>query len=281
MSNKECVTFISCVLLLSLSSFTINAQSSAASGKGEFYISWGYNTEWFTHSNLKISQPELGNDFTFKNIVGHDHPGWDKGLFSKALTIPQYNYRIGYFFGNKNDLGIEINFDHTKFILTDDQMVHIKGTLNSKPFDGPARFKENLLPTADSNSYYFLNNGANFLLINIIKRWHLKYNKKGTIAFDGLTKFGIGPLIPHVQNKFFEQPQNEPHFQVGGWNTGLEAAIRSTFYKHVYLEFAAKLDYARYSNLKIYKGIARQAFGTAEIILNLGYTFQTGKKHLH
>jgi hypothetical protein len=45
------------------------------------------------------------------------------------------------------------------------------------------------------------------------------------------------------------------------------------------MEFAAKLDYARYSNLKIYKGTARQAFGTAEIILNLGYTFTTGKKH--
>jgi hypothetical protein len=44
------------------------------------------------------------------------------------------------------------------------------------------------------------------------------------------------------------------------------------------LEFAGKLDYARYSNLKIYKGTARQAFGTTEIILNLGYTFNTGKK---
>jgi hypothetical protein len=279
MSNKKCGIFISCILLLSLSSFTINAQKSIGSKKGEFYISWGYNTEWFTHSNLKINQPELGNDFTFNNISGHDHPGWDKGLFSKALTIPQYNYRIGYFFGNKKDIGIEINFDHTKFIFTDNQVVHIKGTLNSKPYDGHARFIENDLPAADSNSYYFLNNGANFLLFNIIKRWHLKDNKQGTISIDGLTKFGVGPLVPHVQNKFFEQPQNSPHFQIGGWNTGLEGAIRSTFYKHVYLEFAAKLDYARYSNLKIYKGTARQAFGTAEIILNLGYTFKTGKKH--
>ena len=279
MSNKKCGIFISCILLLSLSSFTINAQKSTGSKKGEFYISWGYNTEWFTHSNLKINQPELGNEFTFKNINGHDHPGWDKGLFSKALTIPQYNYRIGYFFGNKKDIGIEINFDHTKFIFTDDQVVHIKGTLNSKPYDSHVRFKQNDFPTADSNSYYFLNNGANFLLFNIVKRWHIKDNKKGTIAIDGLTKFGVGPLVPHVQNKFFDQPQNSPHFQIGGWNTGLEGAIRSTFYKHVYLEFAAKLDYARYSDLKIYKGTARQAFATAEIILNLGYTFKTGKKH--
>ena len=247
--------------------------------RGEFYFSWGYNTEWYTRSNVKISQPELGNDFMFKSIRGHDHRGWDEGLFSKALTIPQYNYRIGYFLGNKKDWGIEINFDHTKFIFADDQQVHIKGTMNNKAVDGYVRFKENDAVGADSSSYYFLNNGANFLLFNIVKRWHLSANKKGTIKIDGLSKFGIGPVVPHVQNKFFDQPENNPHFQVGGWNTGLEGALRSTFYKYVYLELAGKVDYARYANLKIYKGTARQAFGTAEIVLSLGVTFNTGKAH--
>jgi len=245
---------------------------------GEFYFSWGYNTEWYTHSNLKISQPALGNEFTFQNIKGHDHRGWDEGLFSKALTIPQYNYRIGYFFGNKKDWGIEINFDHTKFIFADDQLVHIKGVMNNKAVDGYTRFRQNDAPGADSSSYYFLNNGANFLLFNVVKRWHLSANKKGSVQIDGLSKFGIGPLIPHVQNKFFDQPENNPDFQLGGWNTGLEGAVRATFFKHVYLEFAGKLDYARYSHLHIFEGSARQAFGTAEIILNLGLTFNTGKR---
>ena len=63
--------------------------------KGEFYFSWGYNTEWYTHSNVRISQPELGNDYTFKNVQGHDHKGWNEQFFTKALTIQQYNYRLG------------------------------------------------------------------------------------------------------------------------------------------------------------------------------------------
>src|SRR6187402_1848034 len=62
----------------------------------EVYFSWGYNTEWYTKSNVHISQPSLGNDYTFKSIKGHDHRGWDEGLFQKALTIPQYNYRLGF-----------------------------------------------------------------------------------------------------------------------------------------------------------------------------------------
>ena len=67
--------------------------------------------------------------------------------------------------------------------------------------------------------------------------------------------------------------KNDPHFQVGGWNIGAEAALRATFYKTVYLEFANKLDYASYSGLGINNGTMRQAFGTYELILNLGFTF--------
>ena len=102
-------------------------------------------------------------------------------------------------------------------------------------------------------------------------------NKKGSIIVDGLAKFGIGPVIPHVQNSFFGQ-SNTPHFQFGVWNTGVEATLRATFFNHVYLEYSNKLDYARYSGLHIYEGTARQAFGTYEMILNLGITFPMGPK---
>lgn len=246
--------------------------------KGEFYLSWGYNTEWYTHSNVHIEQGDLGNNFTFRNISGHDHRGWDEGLFSKALSIPQYNYRLGYIFDTKKGLGFEINFDHTKFIFADNQMVHITGTMNNKSYDGHVLFKDNSeVPGADSSSYYYLNNGANFLLFNIVKRWTLLENKKQTIRIDGFGKAGIGPVIPHVQNKFFDQPENDQHFQVGGWNIGVEGAIRATFFRYAYLEYTNKLDYARYSGLRIYKGTAKQAFGTYEMILNLGVCIPMGK----
>ncbi len=246
--------------------------------KHEFYFSWGYNAEWYTHSNIHISQPSLGNNFTFENVKAHDHLGWNEGLFHEAISIPQYNYRLGYFINEKKQLAIEINFDHTKYIFGDNQIVHIKGTVNGKSYDGNVLFKENTEAGADSNSYYFLNNGANFLLFNLVKRWHFISNKRETIKIDLLAKGGIGPVIPHVQNKFFNQPPNDQHFQLGGWNIGVEGALRATFFKYVYLEYTNKLDYARYAGLRIYEGTAKQAFGTYEMILNLGLNFPVGKK---
>lgn len=254
-------------LILLLNTFIANAQKKER--KGEFYFSWGYNKEWYTRSNVRIMQPSLGNDYKLLSVKAHDKPGWDEGVTSLPLTIPQYNYRIGYFFNKKKNLAFEINFDHTKYIIADQNM-RIKGTINNQSVDDTLTFNE-------ANGFrYFLNNGANFLLFNIVKRWNYYTSATKNFKLDALGKAGIGPVIPHVENSLFGQ-KNDDGFQLGGWNVGVEYALRATFYKYVYLEFANKLDYAGYSGLKVYKGTARQMFGTYEIILSLGITFPMGK----
>lgn len=269
---------IAIIAIFATISVSAQAQTKKKERKKEFYFSWGYNKEWYTKSKVKVNQPSLGNNFTFIDVVGHDHPGWneDGGIFNKAISIPQYNYRIGLFI--KKDLAIEINFDHTKFIFAD-QRVRLKGQLNHQATDSLVNFNK------DNGFFYYLNNGANFLLFNIVKRKQLYISKNKKIKVDALGKAGIGPVIPHVENAFFlndstglKQLPNKPHFQIGGWNIGAEAAIRATFFKYAYLEYSNKLDYARYSNLKIYEGTAKHAFGTYEMVLSLGLTFPVGKK---
>jgi len=77
-----------------------------------------------------VVQPSLGNDYELVHVKAHDHKGWDDGVFDQELSIPQYNYRLGYYFNEKQDMGIEINFDHTKYLITDNQMVQVNGTYN-------------------------------------------------------------------------------------------------------------------------------------------------------
>ena len=270
MSNSRKHAIIAIAYMVNLVPYFVAAQSrSKSSRKGEIYFSWGYNKEWYTKSNIRINQPELGNYYSLRHVEAHDHPGWDEGLFSRALTIPQYNYRLGYFFSD--DLAIEINFDHTKYII-DQQEIHYTGKMDNKPVDATLDWKE------ENGFYYFLNNGANFLLFNIVKNWNLYEHPTNKIRIDMLGKAGIGPVLPHVENSFFGQ-KNKPDFQFGGWNFGVEQAIKATFYKYAYLEFSHKIDYARYAHLHIYKGKARQAFGTYELILSLGVNIPTIKKH--
>lgn len=247
-----------------------SAQQKNKERKGEFYFSWGYNKEWYTNSNVKVNQPSLNNKYILHSVQSHDHPGWDEGLFSSPISIPQYNYRLGYFFNKKKGLAFEINFDHTKHIIQDGQTMRLSGTLGGRQVDSTINFSEG------TGFYYYLNNGANFLLFNIVKRWKWQESRSGNFKLDALGKAGVGPLIPHVQNSFFGKA-NDPGFQIGGWNMGVEAALRATFHKHVFLEFSNKLDYARYSGLKVYQGTAKQAFGTYELILSLGFTIDAGR----
>ena len=239
--------------------------------KGELYLSWGYNKEWYTHSDVKVSQPSIGNDYVLNNVAAHDHPGWDYQLLQKAISIPQYNYRLGYFFKGNSGWGWEVNFDHTKLILSDGQRVQLTGTMEGKKID------TSLVYSAQNGFFYFLNNGANFLLFNAVHRWKWVSDNKERIKIYAIAKAGIGPVIPHVENSFFFE-KNKPHFQLGGWNTGLEGDIRVVFYKYAYLEYANKVDYARYSGLRIaQQGTASQAFATYEMILSVGVCFPIGK----
>lgn len=266
---KQLIKSAALIFVISIATFSASAQRSKKERKKEFYFSWGYNKEWYTKSRIKIDQPSLGNHYSFINIKGHDHPGWDHGLFREELTIPQYNYRIGLFVNKKKGIAFEINFDHTKFIFAD-QQASIKGTLAKRTVDTVVNFQR-------PEFYYYLNNGANFFLLNIVKRWHWYMANNEKIKIDFLGKAGIGPVIPHVENSFFGKP-NQSGFQFGGWNTGVEGTVRATFFNTVYLEYCNKIDYARYSNLKIYEGTAKHAFGTYEMILNLGMTFPVGGK---
>jgi hypothetical protein len=233
----------------------------------EVYFSWGYNKEWYTNSSVHVSQPSLGNDYTLQHVKAHDHPGWDDGIFNKAISIPQYNYRLGFLLNEEKGWGFEINFDHTKYIISD-QNVRVKGRLNNHAVDSSVAFNEG------NGFYYFLNNGANFLLFNITKRWHLVHTHDDKVKVDLFAKLGVGPVIPHTQNQFFGK-ENKPGFQLGGWNTGAEGVVRATFFHVVFLEYSSKLDYARYSGVHVYEGKAHQAFGTYEMIVSLGVVIPT------
>jgi hypothetical protein len=265
------------LLLLSIVpfiSFAVSAQQQPQKKNKHFikevYASWGYNGEFYTNSTIHISQPALGNNYDFVHVRAHDHPGWNEGLLSKALSIPQYNYRLGFLLDEKRGWGFEINFDHTKYIFAD-QDARIKGTLNNRSLDTTVAFNQ------ANGFYYYLNNGANFLLFNVTRKWHLIRTADEKVKLDFLAKFGVGPLIPHTQNELFNK-QNHQGFQFGGWNTGAEGSLRATFFRNAYLEFSNKLDYARYSGLNLYMGKAHQAFGTEELILSIGLVLPTSHR---
>ncbi len=272
LNTRDAIFFLMLFLFLFNGIKTEAQEQNKENRSREFYFSWGYNADKYTETSIHISQPTLGNDYVFNNIQGHDYKGWDNRILHKDLTIPQYNYRLGYWFNKEKGLAFEISFDHTKFIVTQGQTAHLTGLFHGKQTDSLINFS---WPRWE----YFLNNGANFFCLNIVKQMPIWETKNHNFKLDFLGKIGAGPVTPHVQD-ILDSMHNHPHFQIGGWNAGIEGCIKLTFGKYVYLEYTNKLDYARYSGLRVYFGTAHQAFGCYEMILNLGVNFRLGKRNL-
>ena len=76
-------------------------------------------------------------------------------------------------------------------------------------------------------------------------------------------------MYPHTQNTIYGH-DNDQGFQFGGLDIGGEADLRMTFFKYVYLEYCNKLIFTDYWGLHVYDGVARQHFGTYEMIANIG-----------
>ena len=234
--------------------------TTAATSGREYFVSWGYNGDSYTKSDLHISQPSLGNDFTLVDVRARDSKPWGN-IIGHALTVPQYNFRFGMFFNER--WGLEVAHDHFKWIVRQDQEVRMTGTLNGAAVDTQVRLTPDVLR-------YQLNNGANPLFVNVIRRVRLRGEPKrtGYVAF--LAKAGGGFANPHTENAVFDQPNDKGFQFFQGWNVDAVAAVRVHVFKRVYFEFEDKLVYVRYFGLNVDRGTAQQSVKANEFTLSFG-----------
>lgn len=249
---------------------------------GEWYFSWGYNKEWWAPTDIHIRSPSLGNDFTIHRVRGHDEPGWTTGILNKPPTNPQYNIRIGRFIDEKRSLAVELNFDHTKYTSTLDQTARISGTLGGRRVD-----QQTLL---DRETFrYDLHNGANSLMVNVVKRLPLIGEPNRSLSVSGIAKAGAGLLIPHASNHVLGKDndvgprefgnwfgKHKGWWQFDGWTAGVEAGFRFVPLNPLFIEVTDKVAYGRLSDVPVYKGTADHDLLMHELILSIGLTIDGG-----
>ena len=206
------------------------------------YLQWGYNTETYSRSDIHFKLSN-GSDFTLHKVKAHDSPDMD-AITSQPLeiSIPQYNYRIGFYLNRQKTKAIEINFDHLKYIVTDFQKVHVSGTINGKPVDGdsilnPATFLH--LEHTD---------GANLLHINYVQQNNIITGKtSGRKILTAVYKAGAGINIPRTDFTWKGERLNN-NFHIAGYNISAEAGLRWYPFKKVFLEGTGKTGFVQYLN---------------------------------
>jgi len=261
---------------------TADAMDRALQAENNWYFSWGYSRQQYQDSDIHVSQPGLGNDFTVHGIKGSDFPTSPsdtlKSFSELDLTNPQENIRIGKFMNPEKTFAIEFSLDHSKYNVDYNQTVAVSGTVNNAP--APASIS---VPTQFN---YALHNGLNHVMVNAVWLKHLAGPEKKPGDLQLISRAGAGILLPHAENTIFGNtvvvgPKNEniccfnkgDWWQVNGWTAGVEVGLRYTVYKTIFLELTSKWAYGQLRGVPVYQGSADQTLIMTEQVLSTGFLF--------
>ncbi len=260
-----------------LSTFLLFSIFSAFAQKGKLlkgmYLQWGYNTEWYTKSNIHFKLSN-GDNFTLHNAKAHDKPDLEAIYKApKDISIPQYNYRIGFYLNDSHTKAIELNFDHIKYVVTDGQKVRVTGRIGGVQVDADS------IVDPQNFLHFEHTDGGNLLHINYVQQKTLVMNAAKTRPLINLIwKAGAGINIPRTDFTYHGDRFNN-NFHVSGYNLSGEGGARLYVSKRLFFEGTGKTGYVRYvnalANTSTTKGnSASHGFAYFELIGLIGYDFK-------
>jgi len=251
---------------------------------GEWYGSWGYSKQYWAPSDIHVSQPSLGNNFTIHGVQGTDELYGPSDIFTGDLFGPQYNIRIGRFINADRTVGVELSLDHSKYTTTNGQTALVTGLVNGMPVSGLYQL---------TNQFYSeeLHNGANHLMVNAVYRLPLIGQTNETFSVSAIGKAGVGVMLPHTSDTITGYSVDvggktldnmiglrNGWWQLNGWTTGVEVGFRMVLLKPFFLELTDKVAYASLGDLPAYQGTIQQSLLMNEIVLSIGITYDGASK---
>lgn len=236
------------LLILILMGSNVYAQndpfSTGRQHKGHFFLYWGYNRAGFSKSNIHFKGPEY--DFTLMDVKAKDQQ--EKLTFNKYfklnhITIPQYNYRLGYWL--ENNLSISVGLDHMKYVVVQNQTVDVEGhiyprgnyTEHSDFSEGDqVKLTEDFLKFEHTDGLNYLSAEVDYLPVT----WMIIPEK---IEVSPVLNGGLGVYIPKTDVTLFGYRMDNK-FHVAGWGASLMAGIHIEFWRILFFRAGFKFGYA-------------------------------------
>ncbi|MFD2528055.1 MULTISPECIES: hypothetical protein [Polaribacter] len=219
--------------------------------KGKFFVYWGWNWSSYTDSDIRFKGKDY--DFTLSDVKAQDRPtkfSVNNYFNPGNITIPQNNYRIGYFF--KENYTISIGVDHMKYVVNNDQNVTINGNINigNAKYDGTYN-NQNIQLTEDFLRFEHTD-GLNYVNVEVkrfdnIDHWFgLDLKNLQINLTEGI---GVGGLYPRTDTSLLGKERHD-NFHLSGWGVSVGAGLNITFLKHFYIQSDYKIGYINMPDIK-------------------------------
>lgn len=272
------IQFVSVFMLLSIfSSYAQQKGQYQQNNKGKFYVYWGWNRGTFSNSDIRFKGDNY--NFTLSDVTANDRPtkfGLNPYFRLDRITIPQTNYRIGYFF--KENYTVSIGVDHMKYVMNADQNVKINGTINTgSSFDKV--YTNELIKLTENFLTFEHTDGLNYINAEV-KRFddfsHLIGLNSKNLQINLTEGLGAGFLFPKSNTKLLNKERYDD-FHVAGWGISASVGLNITFLKHFFIQSDVKFGYINMSDIRTTKSAsdsASQSFTFIENTIVFGGRFR-------
>ncbi|MGB3073769.1 MAG: hypothetical protein WBB36_00530 [Chitinophagales bacterium] len=250
---------------------------------GKFYIYWGYNGSVFTHSDIHFEGPDY--NFTVFDVVAHDRPTpFSFGVYfnPSSITIPQYNYRIGYYLNNR--WSISLGLDHMKYVMDQNQTVLMSGEIDDiASADYAGSYHDSAMVLTQDFLKFEHTDGLNLLSLDVeytLPLLNLFHDKMNMSLASGA---GIAAMIPRTDVRVFGEGINNK-FHLAGYGISAKTGVRFEFFKNIFLLAQTRFGFVNLPDILLNDNVPQRAdqhFSFFEYFVTAGLTlpFRKNEKH--
>lgn len=221
-------------LVIIFGTFASSAQAEDGR-KGSLYFYWGWNRCHFSSSDISFTGE--GYAFTLHDVIADDRPSpFEPKVYlnPKWMTIPQYNFRFGYFINENWDLSFGI--DHMKYVARYGQEVDATGFID---IGSHADGIYDQTPVNLYSSFLEFEHTDGLNCINLEARRHTSSIQRGIFAFHLMTGGGIGALLPKTNSQLLKKERND-EFHLSGYALTVMGGIQVQIGKHFFVQSELK-----------------------------------------
>lgn len=261
---KKIILFI----IIISSTLSISA-SEPAYKKGKFFAFWGWNRGYYTNSDIHFKGQDY--DFTLHRVVAHDKlspVNYHNYLQLNRITIPQTNFKIGYFF--KDDMAISIGVDHMKYVMDQNQTVNISGTVRP---EFASNIQDGAIKLTDKFLSFEHTDGLNY--INAEFEYYHNFYKYQNLKINGMVGGGAGFLLPKTNATLMGEDRHDK-FHLAGFGLNAKVAADILLWDLFFLRCEGKEGYINMPSIRTTdskKDKASQHFWFAEIDFLFGFAW--------
>lgn len=217
--------------------------------KHRMFIFWGWNRSNYSNSDISFSGSDY--NFTLFDVKGRDKPKpfGIEFLDPGNITIPQTNFRIGYFFHDHYNVAIGV--DHMKYVMENGQTVKMTGDINvGGEFDGMYDNVDQLL--SEEFLTFEHTDGLNYVNVEVnrfdtVDNWigfpvkHIDIN-----LTEGI---GVGMLYPKTNTQLLGKERYD-EFHLSGWGMSAHVGLNLTFFKYFFIQYTFKAGYINMQDIR-------------------------------